>query len=385
MQMGDCSYCGEDNGGGAHAKQQYAKILTKTGNVITISRPVYYVTTSASGTQVRKQTFGVVKAGVEDLKIQKPDGSNYHVIWFYFARHCWAKNVETFNVGADSGYAHISIQFSQGIEVRDSYVHHGQNYNSGSNYGINVVFWNSDHKIENNIVMDTRHSIIFNGGGSGCAVLYNYSNDNYEGDGGTLLSEDITANHGFHPHMNLFEGNFSSKLTADITHGSSSHNTFFRNWIMGKRNTPAFDWGIWGIDIQQWNRYYNIIGNVIGLSSWTTGTVLGNGNCNPTQPVVYRFGCTGFSGSYGDGNSYSTAMVHGNYDYVTDGVAYWGGGGDHTLPNSMYYASKPTYFGSLPWPPIGPDLNPMVGTLPAKKRFDDMQRIPSVPKILGIQ
>lgn len=32
--------------------------------------------------------------------------------------------------------------------------------------------------------------------------------------------------------------------------------------------------------------------------------------------------------------------------------------------------SAPPYFGSVPWPPIGPDVDGLVHDLPAKRRFD---------------
>jgi hypothetical protein len=33
----------------------------------------------------------------------------------------------------------------------------------------------------------------------------------------------------------------------------------------------------------------------------------------------------------------------------------WDGGiADHSIPNSVYYSSKPTYFGALTWPPFDP-------------------------------
>ncbi len=365
INLYQCSYCGEDNGYG-HAMQQYAKITAINGTTITIDRPVYTVTPNFSSAWVRRQTFGISMAGVENIRLVG-NGSNSELIYMNFARNCWAKGVETYN----SGTYQILLAFSHQCEIRDSYCHTSNGPNahlSGYAYGITVMWWNSDHKIENNIVRDTRHSIIFAGGGAGCAVLYNYSTDNYESETTTNLSQDITT-HAAHPHMNLFEGNSAQKLSDDSTHGSSSHNTWFRNYSTGTRSTPAFSWSQWGVDIFAWNWYYNIVGNVVGQSSWTTGTVLANGNCSPTEPDVYRFGCNGTPGSYIDSVSYSTAIKHGNYDYITKGVAYWDGGTDHALKNSLYYSSKPAFFGSLAWPPYGPDLNPMVGSLPAKQRF----------------
>jgi hypothetical protein len=42
---------------------------------------------------------------------------------------------------------------------------------------------------------------------------------------------------------------------------------------------------------------------------------------------------------------------------------------DHTIPNSLYLSGRPSWWGNLPWPPIGPDLTPMVGQIPAQVRF----------------
>jgi hypothetical protein len=305
-------------------------------------------------------------------------------IKLYVTLNCWVKNVETYNTGAPQGEAHIRIQFSHQCEIRDSYVHHGQSNDSGANYGIDIEMWNSDHKIENNVIRDTRHSIVFNGGGSGCAVLYNYTNDNWESNFGMPatpvggLTPDLTVNHGAHPHMNLFEGNYSTNLQADDYHGSSSHNTLFRNYVSVTRSTPAVTWARWGFDIGRLNRYYNIVGNVIGNPDWTSGTVLANGNCSPKEPAAYRFGCgIGTPGSYLDSQSYSTSIIHGNYDYITGGVAHWGGGTDHHLPSSMYYASKPEFFGTNPWPPFGYDMDPIIGSLPAKERHEGKSIIPT--------
>jgi Pectate lyase superfamily protein len=373
-------YLGEDFGSGdVHVKQQYSKITAKSGNTLTIDPPIYFVTPTPVNPSIRKQTFGIAMAGLENLKLSG-NGTNIKLIEFHFTRNCWVKGIETYNVGQNgSGSPHIWTDFSYGNEYRDSYFHHGVSNDSGRNYGIEFYNWNSRHKVENNIVRDTRHSIIFEGGGSGNVILYNYTDDNWEsvqGSGATydsgFLSEDQVPNHGAHPHMNLWEGNSASSFWGDYTQGSSSHNTLFRNYVRCKQTTLVMSSNPWDwvcIEIEQFNRFYTLAGNVIGLPSFTGGTVLVNSSASPAKPIIYRFGYSSNGGSYSDTQSFSTVLRHGNYNYVSDGVDNWADP-DHVLPSSMYYTSKPLFFGGCAWPPVGPDLNPLVGTLPAKDRYD---------------
>ncbi|MBP7707444.1 MAG: hypothetical protein KA243_09385, partial [Candidatus Aminicenantes bacterium] len=44
--------------------------------------------------------------------------------------------------------------------------------------------------------------------------------------------------------------------------------------------------------------------------------------------------------------------------------------GSRDIPASLFYTTKPSYFGDLAWPPIGPDVSGMVGTTPAKARWE---------------
>ena len=174
--------------------------------------------------------------------------------------------------------------------------------------------------------------------------------------------------------MNLYEGNLASKFRADFTHGSSSHGLAFRNWFRGERTdkiTPGLStWGYWAVDDQFKNNYYTFVGNVLGSPSWTTGTVTASGNCGVGGKVAFRFGCDGNPGGFASPTAFNTAIRHGNYDYITDGVANWDGGANHTLKPSMYYSSKPAFFGSCAWPAFGPDLPAITNTLPAKARFE---------------
>ena len=85
-------------------------------------------------------------------------------------------------------------------------------------------------------------------------------------------------------------------------------------------------------------------------------------------PTIYRFGYSSGGGTHQDSQSFSTAVRHGNYNYVSKAVDNWSDP-DHVLPASLYYTSKPGYFGNCAWPPYGSDLSPLTGTLPAKDRY----------------
>jgi hypothetical protein len=63
-----------------------------------------------------------------------------------------------------------------------------------------------------------------------------------------------------------------------------------------------------------------------------------------------------------------TLIRYANYDYYNNAVVDGGAGED--IPDSLYYGSKPSWFGTLTWPPIGPDVSGHVTTIPAKWRWD---------------
>jgi len=103
------------------------------------------------------------------------------------------------------------------------------------------------------------------------------------------------------------------------------------------------------IEVETYNRYYNLIGNILGNTTMSSGTVIDN-NTGGAGPTMFRFGHASAGGKYTDSQSYSTAILHGNYDFVSDSVHDWASP-DHTLPMSLYYSAKPAFFGNLSWPP----------------------------------
>jgi hypothetical protein len=372
---GFCKWCGMNNG--YQTMQQIVKVTAVNGSVLTLERPLYY--TLYTNPSWRIVTMATTKAGFENFRVNATGdiGAN-QIINFDGCSYCWVKGVETYDTGSSSGSAHVEFDYSYGGEVRDSYLHEGRSSASGANYGVYFQFVNSDHKVENNIMRHNRHSIVYQGGGSGTAVLYNYIDDNYTDDL-TYLGSARTA-HGAHPFMNLFEGNVISHIAADNFWGTSSHFVFFRNWLWGDETgtgVPSFPpaEGYQAIDVYDLNTYYSFVGNVLGNGTlngtanhakWASATVRGdNAYAARTSPMVYSYGAA--SGSIPSPST--TSINHGNYDYKTAGVAYWEGGSNHTLKNSMYYTSKPAFFGTCAWPVAGPDLTPLTNTLPAQARY----------------
>ena len=59
-----------------------------------------------------------------------------------------------------------------------------------------------------------------------------------------------------------------------------------------------------------------------------------------------------------DLNVKNTMIRHGNYDYLTRGVAWDPAIADRAIPASYFRTSKPDFFGNLAWPAFDPALPP---------------------------
>src|SRR5207247_8346688 len=130
------------------------------------------------------------------------------------------------------------------------------------------------------------------------------------------------------------------------------------------------------------------VGNVLGTSGFHTTyqTIAGGSDANCVRSV-YAIGlggnCSTGSGPTDDANALLTLMRWGNYDTVTgtarfvssevpSGLSAYANPvpSSTTLPASFYLSAKPAFFGSVPWPAIGPDVTggsePSVGGHNAK-------------------
>ena len=320
--------------------------------------------------------------GIENLTVDGRTSVSSMGIGIINCADCWVKNVRS--IAAQR--SHVWVEYSPHTEVRDSYFF-GTKSAASQSYGIE---WGEpsgcDSLFENNIFQQVSAPLV-GGGGCGNVIGYNFAiNDAYNPSSYLQmpsLSHD-TAN-----DFNLWEGNQVPALGCDDIHGTPGGvDTIFRNELNGR------DWNQGSQPTQQTNpisfssycRGYNIIGNVLGTAGYHTlyeqyPTSQGQpsvsmANCNAS---IYDLGRGG--GQCGNLDSglvlddvlvRSTLMRWGNYDTVTGGVR-WDTTeaspaastyidaqvtpSNHVLPASLYMSSKPSWWGTMPWPAVGPDVS----------------------------
>jgi hypothetical protein len=212
------------------------------------------------------------------------------------------------------------------------------------------------------------------------AFLYNYAKDCTRGT--TPVVMPALYYHGAQGFMNLSEGNIWPGYCPDGYHGSASHDTVFRNHINGLHSTRSNDRRV--MNLNRGSYYVNVVGNIIGDLSWEPTGYEASGGFNHTDSFMYVLGYPNSGGSgmipavpwsthpnvYPDPAVASTLLRHGNYDYYHKNVVWDSQIASRTIPNSLFYSSKPAFFGSLQWPPIGPDVSGLVTDIPAKARWN---------------
>jgi hypothetical protein len=251
--------------------------------------------------------------------------------------------------------------------------------------------------------MDIRHSMVTEAGGAACVFAYNFSTNPIAGENPTDFLSGDELQHGGHGWYILYEGNVSVAARGDFTHGSASHITYFRdNYYMrsycgpqvhdayaytGSTNFPGC-WvtnfgGFYGFDFEEYNHSNSVVGCVVSpsmLLAATPGLPAIFTNTASTQlfndnPMVMRLGFLepGGLGKQSDPSIAPATYYHGNWDPVNSTVM-WDPSVSVTnrvIPNSLYLSNAPAWWptNTTPWPAIGPDLSPMVGTVPAVPRL----------------
>jgi hypothetical protein len=373
---------------GHRGMAQLVRVVAINGNTVTLEIPLYYGWQQGQTAMFWESIYDppnqnpIVKAGIENLTLKGNFTADCYMIKMQMADSCWVKNIES---NTTPGLPHVYTIYSYRCEIRDSYFHDSNLFGGGEGYGVAVYNNCSAILVENNILKNLHVGMQVNYGSSGCVFGYNYSL------GGTAVSNNapsISA-HGTHSYMNLFEGNFcANTMEADIVHGSSSHGLLFRNVIQGTRSDPEDETPV---ELDYYNRDYSVIGNILGFAGLQTTYEQDNGaSCNSSGPTqyIYKIGYVnpwGCNTTGNDRNTYFDTLLvnnviqHLNYDVVNKTVVLDPNISDTTLPNSYYLSGKPTWFGSLAWPPFDPNnpSNAAATNIPAGYRYVNGVNSPS--------
>lgn len=349
---GTCTWCGRSSG--TRSLGQVSKVVAvPSSTTATLEIPLYWNYEASLSPQATKISGLTTNAGIEDLTVDNSlSGTSAQsgggaTIAHYGTSNCWLLRVE----GIGSYETMVRLLRSYRDTIRGCKFHEGTPAlpATGTQYGTSRAYgiWlnpASANLIENNQFYHVVAPVMMNGPTSGNVFSYNYLTGQYYSPSAVWQTDAFRA-HGAHPVMNLFEGNWVvGRMNMDDTWGSSSNNTFFRN-----RDTldPARTSAAWNYSLYGMSNYYNIIGNVIGTTGFETA-----------------YQSTSAKSIYGIFAGVTGTLQHANWDSVTNGVV-WNGSDDQTLPASLYLSSKPSWWGNVQWPAIGPDVSPMYPAAPA--------------------
>jgi len=371
--------------GGKLALGQVLRITAVNGNTLTLETPLIWNYLSQFNPRVVKMNNMVEGFGVEDLYFTQIGDKTKKMMKMQGCAYCWIRNIES----ERSTMRHIEGYYSYRNQFVENYLHHSNCYIGNYGYGFAFFSYPSYNLVQNNIFNSIHLSFATEGGGGGNVFGYNYSvNGLHEGTCGEAnpIRGGGVIFHGSHPVFNLIEGNKFSNGMGDFIWGSSSYMTAFRNRITGSGDLPGNNWRK-AIKIEMYQRYFNIVGNVLGAESSDDSIYEASGGYADTYNNSYLFEL-GYKSQYttretnpeNDPVVKQTLLRWGNFDYVNKATRWEAGEvpasmsvpADHNLPASLYLSAKPTWFGSLNFPAIGPDISPMEQKIPAQVRYEQM-------------
>jgi hypothetical protein len=371
-----------------YSMTQIVRVAAVNRDSVTIERPLYL--TYANAPRVYALPAMLEGAGLEDLRLQSTASSGSRIVYkninLESCARCWVVNCES---DMEVDRSHIYLSDCYGCEIRSNFMDDAYSHNAGLDYAIFLEFRNSENLVENNIVRRARHSLIMNGG-SGNVFAYNYTVDAYMGEYHNSLPDTIT--HAAHPFMNLWEGNVCPNMEFDFTHGSSSHNTLFRNYLNLTSTNPdtgrPMTGALFAVAVAYFNNYENVLGNVIGpFGSANTAKAYQISADEDRVPSIFKLGYYDDGGTPTPNAALSakverTLLRGGNWDSVTRTVA-WSDNAPagsvatsylarQILPASLFLTSAPAEFSAAgaAWPPVDPSAATKVRKIPAQLCYE---------------
>lgn len=349
-------------GYGTRGVSQLDRVVSKTSTSVTFEVPMYWGWQTSLGAQIFQPHYdpssgkAVTLCGIEGVTIKQTyagGGVCCSSILLDSADNCWVKNCVVTN---ESGGSAVQGYFSYRCEVRHCTFVNSQVLDGGDGYGVAPYNNCSGWLTEDNIFV-LLHASMDAESASGNVFAYNYET---KGQSAAGFNQNAAGSaHDTTSFMNLWEGNFTDdKMLADYTHGANAYGTVFRCRITGTNTVAArVDDSQTPVSIQYYNRFWNIVGNVLGVTGVQNKYMTDNTSTSTgSQGSIFKIG--GDDLPLIDVNSYTSGafvLIHGNWDSVQNTVTWNPLVSSQTLPNSCYLGGKPSYWGSTqPWPPFDP-------------------------------
>lgn len=404
-----CTWGGNSNMWPGRAQTQMVTVTGISGSTVTISPGLY--APNWSGSQSPYMAFSSVLPvsgfGLESLQLNTQSlGDIQAMLASVWITNSWIKNVAFVNNDATGAAArkHAEIMSSTHVTIRDSYFYGASPTSDG--YGVDLMDGTSDTLVENNIFQHIATGTILEGG-IGNVFGYNYAVDNFYVNGDPNWQQCDAFHHNEGDIYDLWEGHEGICLGNDDFHGTSFGITAFRSYFSGhdpaitcppgesscgtgkKLQFTAAIMDMFGA------RYMNLVGNVLGTPGYHN-TYENIGPSGQSSCAAYPWTVI-YSWNFSNQNQlawlpssscmwdtsvltvpldndplvYQTAFRWGNYDTVSGTVktvssetnanapAYPGLSNPSTNWSSypsFYLSSKPSWWGSMPWPAVGPDV-----------------------------
>ncbi|HEY8041181.1 MAG TPA: hypothetical protein VIF15_15350 [Polyangiaceae bacterium] len=374
---GDCQYFKRIDHRSVTQRVEIESVDAASGT-LTLGSPLHWAFPSAAPylAQITPVTAPTTEwAGIEHLLLQggtNPgyDGQMAGGIDVSNAAYSWVKDVQT---DGSIGGMHVALTATYRCVVRDSFFHNSASYGFGADcYGVVLRCGSAEDLVENNIARYMNKPILFNVSGGGNVIGYNYA-DNSWATPPAWQEVNIDCHCSF-PHMELMEGNYAPHMGASTTHGNAGYLTYFRNYASTQFAPPQPVWGstaaqtgnVTALEFDSPDIGMNALGNVLGTAGVSTAYDAYGSSPNS----IFELG----NGGSGATDVSATSLYrHGNFDAVHGAVQWDPARTDHALPASLYLRARPGWWPTAtPWPWVGPDIQPMVGTLPAKDRSDHL-------------
>lgn len=413
-----CSY----EGGGSYYRTQldrsqveFHTVTAINGSTVTIDPGVYapnFVSGKTPGAWWGDASAILTGAGLDDVTVDWTGNGSAVGVLVMNCTNCWVRGSRLiYNGGAGSFLMHLlSIQTMHNT-YSGNYIYGPNQPPSITNYAYSIMNA-SLNRFENNILDNNITAIAPDDPETANVVGYNF-----------VVNAAGYAVPGFQPHqpgdtMQLWEGNDLGGFLNDVIHGTHFFGTLHRNYLNGQTNSPTSNCAetCSGITLETYSRFFNLLGNVLSSADFTTyqstttsqfpaekdSTVfligwrgthgpslcspcpdsVGGGNDPDVLRTLFRWGNWDNVTSTSDNTSNDQTGTRWNTGEVPSGITNYANAvpGAQSLPASLYLAAKPSWFGTRPFPLIGPDVvnaSPIANTgahvykIPARYRYEN--------------